>query len=137
MSLNTRIQHLIDIKAGGNKTRFAALLDYSPQHLNNILNGVVGLTVVERILRAFPDVDARWLILGEGSPIVANPEVRKELYSRVSQLIELDGYLPYMSSQDIERYRKAIGNGAEISFSAQQLHEWKKAIEKSKVNAKR
>ncbi|WP_262247018.1 hypothetical protein [Parapedobacter soli] len=133
MTLATRIQHLIDIKAAGNKTRFGEMLDYSPQYLNNILKGVIGLTVVERILRTFPDIDARWLILGEGdSPILAATDVRHELHARINKLLELDRYLPYMTPQETERYRTAITTGDDIDFTAQQLYEWKKAMEKSK-----
>lgn len=132
MSLAARIQYLIDIKTDGKKKRFAEMLEYSPQRLTNILNGTIGLTVVERILQTFPDVDARWLILGEGeSPTLAAPEIRHELYGRVNKLLELDRYLPFMTPQETEHYRKAVASGGEIDFTAQQLYQWKKAMNKS------
>lgn len=69
--MKERILQIINYKTGGNKADFAALQGWSPQYLNNLLGGKsLGLTPIVTILTTCPEIDARWLILGEGDMIV-------------------------------------------------------------------
>ncbi len=62
------------------------------QYLNNILKGVVGLTVVKHILNIFKDVDARWLVTGEGSPIEPMTDIRRECMIDLSRKMGFSGW---------------------------------------------
>ena len=65
--MKDRIQAIIDYKTGGRIGAFGALLGWSPQYLSKLLRGdSIGLTPVRAILEACPEINARWLILGDG-----------------------------------------------------------------------
>lgn len=64
--MKTRLVELINIVADGNKAQFARMMGWKPQYLNSLLNGRIGLTPIIYILQMFPNLDARWLLLGDG-----------------------------------------------------------------------
>lgn len=65
--ISVRIAELIACKTGGSRTLFAHKVGWSKQRLTNILAGKgIGLATVEALLRTFPDLNARWMIMGEG-----------------------------------------------------------------------
>ena len=65
--MNSRINEIIDYKTDGNRTDFAALMGWSRPYLSKLLRGEsIGIVPVRSILATFPDIDARWLLLGEG-----------------------------------------------------------------------
>jgi hypothetical protein len=68
--MNSRINEIIKYKTDGCRTDFAARMGWSRQYLSKLLRGVdLGITPVRSILATFPDIDARWLLLGEGKMI--------------------------------------------------------------------
>jgi len=87
MSINLRINQLVAIKAGGNKSQFAKQIGWVPQYMTRVTkeDGPTGLAVVEQILTAFKDVNPRWLIFGEGEPLV----LRSDLLSEINSLISI------------------------------------------------
>lgn len=64
--MTTRLIELINNVAEGNKAKFARMMGWQPQYLNGVLNGRIGLTPIIRILQVLPNLNARWLLLGEG-----------------------------------------------------------------------
>lgn len=65
--MNSRINKIIDYKTDGNRTDFAELMGWSRPYLSKLLRGEsIGIAPVRSILATFPDIDARWLLLGEG-----------------------------------------------------------------------
>ncbi len=97
--MGTRVRALVEIKAGGNRRAFCALLDWSPQYLNKIINGEnIGLTPVMSLLRVFPDLDARWLLFGEGAMLDCGINAIKD---RLRSLISIERYMPVMSPDEI------------------------------------
>lgn len=64
--MTTRLIELINCVAEGNKAQFARMMGWQPQYLNGVLNGRIGLTPIIRILQVLPNLNARWLLLGEG-----------------------------------------------------------------------
>ena len=68
--MNSRINEIIDYKTDGSRTDFAAIMGWSRQYLSKLLRGEAnGIAPVRSILTTFPDIDARWLLLGEGQMI--------------------------------------------------------------------
>lgn len=90
MSIHERISLLIEIKTGGNKSKFASLIGWKPQHMTRVTKegGSIGLAVIERILEAFPDVNARWLILGTGTPLVVEDVQHKAKLESIEKSIQ-------------------------------------------------
>ena len=66
LNMKTRLVELINRVADGNKAQFARMMGWKPQYLNSLLNGRIGLTPIIYILQMFPNLDARWLLLGDG-----------------------------------------------------------------------
>lgn len=65
--MNTRLRQIIDYKTNGKKKAFAELIGWKPQYLGKLLHGDdFGLKPVIALLTALPEINARWLLLGEG-----------------------------------------------------------------------
>ncbi len=94
MSINSRVESLIK-KVASTKASFSQATGISSVILSHISSGrnKVSLTAVEQILKAYPSVNAEWLILGKGSMFkdALNPDLINELQSTIKDLeSELD-----------------------------------------------
>lgn len=110
--MNRRLAQFIDYKTGGNQKDFAAMLGWSPQYLNKMLKGIsIGIQPVTSLLQTFPELDARWLILGEGSMV----DVRRYILG----MLEYEKYIPVMSSDQVAE----LASG-KTDFSQGTVEEW-------------
>lgn len=65
--MNSRLDAIITYRTEGNRTEFARLIGWSRPYLSKLLRGEnMGLAPVLTILATFPEIDARWFLLGEG-----------------------------------------------------------------------
>lgn len=66
--MKERIKEFIEYK-GISAGELATSLDVQRSNISHILNGrnKPGATLIEKLLMAFPDLNARWLLTGEGS----------------------------------------------------------------------
>lgn len=64
--MKDRILEVIKYATNGNKAKFAELLGWKPQYLQIVVNKSVGIEPIYTILKAYPEINARWLILGTG-----------------------------------------------------------------------
>ena len=73
MEINARINLLIE-KLGFNKSSFALKIGVSQPIITHITTGRnnPGLEVIQKILTNCPEVNADWLILGEGEMLLNN-----------------------------------------------------------------
>lgn len=110
MSINKRILELVEIKAGGNKTRFAALIGWKPQYMSRVTKegGPSGIAIVERIMEAFPDVNPKWLIMGKGPMLVADPELGGLIDQLIADLRTLQSEIGTMSGARIDELKRQI-----------------------------
>lgn len=69
--MKDRIKKYIDYK-GVTAGELAVTLDVQRSNISHILNGrnMPGAAFIEKLLLKFPDLDARWLLTGEGEMIV-------------------------------------------------------------------
>ena len=112
--MNTRLAKFIDYKTGGNQKEFAAMLGWSPQYLHKMLKGdSMGIQPVVSLLQKFPELDARWLILGEG--VMLNP-----VRNRIIDMLALEMYIPVMSSAEVA----ALASG-KTDFDSDTVGRWK------------
>ncbi len=73
--MKERIQEYMDIKSI-NAGELATILEVQRSNISHILNGrnKPSAALIEKMLHVFPDLNARWLLTGEGSMIdSANP----------------------------------------------------------------
>ena len=116
--MNRRLAQFIDYKTGGNQKEFADLMGWSPQYLYKMLKGdSMGIQPVVSLLRKFPELDARWLILGEG--VMLEP-----LRRRILDMLSLERYIPVMSREEID----ALAAGR-TDFDRATIEGWKTRLE--------
>lgn len=68
MDINDRIKEIRVYFSNDKNKDFAIALDESPTKVNNwVRNGYsIGISVIDKILKVFPTIDANWLLTGEG-----------------------------------------------------------------------
>lgn len=100
--MHNRLRLLIQLKTGGNQAEFAALMGWTPQYLFRLLNGSSGFGIrpVIALLEKFPDLDARWLLLGEGAMLSSGVNAAK---AHLLKLLSLEKYMPVMSADELRR----------------------------------
>ena len=65
-----RIDYLVTVLEGGNAKAFAEKVGTHPQSITNLRQGRYRIDrFVAKILGAYPDVDDKWLVTGEGEPL--------------------------------------------------------------------
>lgn len=123
-----RILALIENKTKGKKQDFADKCGWSKQYLNKLINGDgIGLNAVSNILKAYPDVNARWLITGEGNMI-------DSLYIRqmALTLLKLEKYMAVMT----EAEKAQLSNGR-ITWSQEDISRWDHALLNQQENMRK
>jgi hypothetical protein len=107
------IQHV----TGGRMTEFADLMGWSPQYLNRLTSvGSIGLRPIIALLEKFPNLNARWLILGEGVMLESGSDVVK---ARLLRLLALEKYMPVMNEQELTEF----SNGRD-DFPSDTIERW-------------
>lgn len=106
--MNERLRLFIQY-ACGRPSVFAARMGWERQYLSKLTRGIgLGITPVVAILREFPELDARWLLLGEGEMLrTAASESRQHLAAardRVARSLELARFLPVMSEAELSEF---------------------------------
>lgn len=122
--MKNRLAQIIAYKTGGRQADFAAMLGWTPQYLAKLLKGEsFGLNPVLALLTALPEVDARWLLLGEGEML--SPEgvadVRQGIMSRVQSLISYEQFIPVMTADELHEMELAIKKGAPLQYTPETL----------------
>lgn len=117
--MNKRLAIFIDYKTGGNKVEFARLLDWSPQYLHKMLKGdSMGIQPVISLLQKFPELNARWLILGEGMML-------DYVHNQVMELLRLEKYIPAMTREELQ----ALQSG-KTDFDSDTIEAWQTRLDK-------
>lgn len=125
--MNERLKQIIQYETGGRQVAFAERMGWSSPYLNKLLKGVnFGLQPVLAILERFPEIDARWLLLGEGDMLSQKrrAELHREAFSYINGILSLEKYLPYMSPEEVSRYEDAVVRHTTPDFSEEQVRSW-------------
>jgi len=129
--MKERIKEFID-KKGMQPSELAVMLDVQRSNVSHILNGrnKPGASFIEKMLLVFPELNARWLLTGEGSMFIVSdsivqptiPEVKK---AAPEKPIELE--IPFKNKQTTGQTERT--EHTELTESKKQT-ENKKTIEK-------
>ena len=120
---------IIDYKTGGKQTAFAKQLGWTPQYLAKLLRGEnFGIQPVITLLSSFPEIDARWLLLGEGKMLAneAYTGIRQGMYAHIQDILELEKYLPYMQPNELHEFEQDVITGKIPVFSPDTLSKWQR-----------
>lgn len=127
--MKDRLQQIVDYKTGGKQTAFAKILGWTPQYLQKLLSGGnFGIHPVITLLSKFPEINARWLLLGDGTMLLpeAITDIRQEMYSHIQDLLELERFLPYMHPDELREFERAVVSGTMPVYSPDKIAEWQR-----------
>lgn len=125
--MNNRLLDVIKYKTGGRQKPFAELVGWTPQYLAKLLRGEnFGLQPVLTLLEKLPEIDARWLLLGEGEMLKDDKVfgLRRETYSRVQSILMFDRFLSVMSPDELHRYEDVLRGNGYPDFSDDEIAQW-------------
>lgn len=122
-----RISTIIKYKAK-NKKEFAAVMGWSPTYLSKLLSNQsgIGITPIIQILDKFPDIDARWLLFGEGYIFGS---IEKIILQRIDFLLSLERFIPVMNEEELNHYIEVI-QGYSTYFDGAKIIEWEMKLSK-------
>lgn len=125
--MKNRLLDIIKYKTGGRQNKFAELLGWTPQYVAKLLRGEnFGLQPVLTLVEKLPEINARWLLLGEGKMLNDDKVsgLRRETYSRVQSILMFDRFLPVMSPEEIHRFEEVLRGTAYPDFSDEDVTRW-------------
>ena len=94
-----RILRVMRFKGFTSNLAFAEHMGWTKQYLGTLLDGTaIGLSVVTAICRKFPDIDARWLLLGEGLMIDTSRHLKA-----IHSWYVLEDYIHVMTEEERRR----------------------------------
>lgn len=84
-AINERFNQIRDSFFDGDNKLFAAKIGEKEQNLSSICTGSrsVGLATIMKLLRSIPDVDANWLLMGDGNMLKPRQSVGNITDSKV------------------------------------------------------
>lgn len=132
---------ILEYKTGGKQTAFAELLGWTPQYLAKLLRGQnIGIQPVITLLTVFPEINARWFLLGDGEMLSrdAYDDIRAEVSAHIQDVIRLEQYLPYMQPDELHEFEHIVINGKMPVFSPETISKWEIQAEedRNKINKK-
>jgi len=112
--MKDRIQKYIDYK-NINAGEFAVMLEVQRSNISHILNGrnKPSAAFIEKMLLAFPDLNARWLLTGQGQMLETTTEAEQEAdqASNNSQSV-----FPDIAGENVESVVLLFKDGTFASF---------------------
>jgi len=133
--MNNRLKEIIKYKTGGRKNEFATLCGWTPQYLQKLLRGEnFGIQPVLTILGALPEINARWFLLGQGDMLEIGKlyNLQREAFAHIQSLLEIEKFVPFMSSEDLHEFEQAVTAGRSPVFSPDKLASWQEQASKRK-----
>lgn len=125
--MNNRLREIIRYKTGGKQKEFAEIVGWKPQYLAKLLRGSdFGLKPVLAILTAMPEINARWLLLGEGSMLMDDgvSDLYKGTINHIQAVLDLGRYIPVMSPDELLEYEQVITGHRRPDFSPSVRARW-------------
>ena len=127
--MNERLLQFIQYKTRGKQAEFASLMGWSPQYLHKMLKeGGIGIRPIVALLEKFPELNARWLLLGEGAMLTTGADAVK---SHLLKLLELEKYMPVMTPDEL----RLLEDG-KTDFGAEAIARWDELLadRRKKIN---
>ena len=122
--MNDRLLEIIKYKTAGKHAEFARIMGWSPQYLNRLIKGEsgIGIRPIVALLQKFPELNARWLLLGEGAMVTSGAE---EVKQRLMQLLEIEKFMPVMTPEEL----RAVTDG-QSEFPEATIERWSALLAK-------
>ena len=139
--MNERLLEIIEYKAGGKQTAFAEMMGWSPQYIAKLVRGEnFGLSPVLAVLSAFPEINARWFLFGQGQMLEVGMmfDLQRKTMSHIQALLDLEKYLPVMTGEEVCVYENAIKTGSAPVYAPDTLSDLDRRLSdrNKEINAK-
>lgn len=139
--MNKRLLELIEYKAGGKQVAFAEMMGWSPQYIAKLVRGEnFGLSPVLAVLSAFPEINARWFLFGQGEMLEVSMmfDLQRQAISHIQSLLDLEKYLPVMTGEEVREFEEAIKTGRAPIYSPDTLSDLNRRLtdRNEEINAK-
>lgn len=124
--MNKRLREIVNYKTRGKQKEFAELVGWTPQYLAKLLHGSdFGLKPVLSVLKALPEINARWLLLGEGQMIDGDMgDLYRGTLKHIQAVLDLERFIPVMSAEELEEYQQMIAGHKTAWFDPQARSKW-------------
>lgn len=122
--MNKRLQEIIQYKTGGRQKDFAELMGWTPQYVFKLLKGEnFGLSPVLKICEALPELNARWLLTGQGDMLTedARSGLRREALKKAQAIMDFERLIPVMTPDELRTFEKLLTGQREAVFSPDTL----------------
>lgn len=109
--MKDRLREIVNYKTHGKQKPFAEFVGWSPQYLTRLLHGgEFGLKPVLALLKALPEINARWLLLGEGTMLMDDRagDLMRGTFNHIQAVLELERFVPVMDANELREYEKMI-----------------------------
>lgn len=134
--MKERLKELIRYKTGGRQKDFAELLGWTPQYIAKLLRGEsLGISPVITLLETLPEINARWLLLGQGDMLEADEvsSLRERTISSAQALLEMERFIPFMSPAELFEFKRALISGDKPDFSPDRLSAWREQANEREI----
>lgn len=123
--MNERLLQFIEYKTNGKQADFALLVGWIPQYVSKLIKGEnFGIRPVITLLKTFPELNARWLLTGEGEMLSFNLAT-SVIKDRLQRLLELEKYMKVMTPAELHQ----ITEGENLDFPQETFDKWEKLLE--------
>jgi hypothetical protein len=131
----------MNYKTGGKQTEFSALLGWAPQYLAKLLKGDnFGLQPVLAVVTKMPEINARWLLTGDGEMIISSKydDIRKKMHESISNILDIEKYMPVMSPDELRNFEQVVVGKKKADFSPDIVEKWESLLSErnEEINAK-
>ncbi len=129
--MNNRLVEIIKYRTGGKQTPFATFMGWSPQYLSKLVRGKdFGIAPVIALLQRLPELNARWLLLGEGKMLQDEKlsEVRATAQTYILSILEMEKYLPVMTPAEVREFEQMCVGEVKPNFSPEQVAKWQELL---------
>lgn len=126
LSLRDRIAEIVRLKCNGSQQDFAKLTGWCYSTVRQVMKtGTNSVALLTDILKAAPEISARWLLLGEGDMVrpfgLAYAEA--QFLKKTLQTIETAALVPYMDAGELKRFQVAVAQGQCPDFTEAEVAE--------------
>lgn len=125
--MNNRLNAIIEYATHGNRTRFADKFGWKPSYIGKLLAGNgIGIQPVLAILKAYPEIDARWFLFGEGNMFTSahNKDIQQMAITHIRKVLEIEMFLPVMTAEEMRKYERMLTSHEDDDFSQAARTRW-------------
>lgn len=90
--------------------------------------GSVGITPLIRIVEAYPEINAGWMLTGKGPMFTCPQPVVSDLVEAVVHLANLERFIPVMSQEEIVHFSTHLATVGGSTFPPETIKRWESAL---------